>query len=112
MKKWEWNQGDVGCLLFPIPFIIISGLAAVAVPLLGLLRQSRWVPLYWLGIGLSILGFGLLFAARLPLYRERRFWTWGPRTLPTESRVYYRWAYRLILPGAVSLVLFLVLAKN
>jgi hypothetical protein len=54
------------------------------------------------------LGTGLLFAARLPLYKQGRFWTIGPKQLDRKHRRIYRLAHifvaaSLVLLGAVWL---------
>ncbi len=61
--------------------------------------------MYGLGVGAGILGVLLLLLARLPLYRERRFWTVGPRELDRKHRRFYWLAYACV---ASSLVLLLV----
>lgn len=45
----------------------------------------------------------LLFFAKLPLYRQRRFYTFGVRALPGRRRPFYRWGYRC---AVFSILLF------
>ena len=58
-----------------------------------------------MGLGLGVLGALLLLFARLPLYRERRFWTVGPRQLDQKHRRFYWLAYAFV---TASLLLMLV----
>ncbi len=52
-----------------------------------------------------MVGALLLLLARLPLYRERRFWTVGPRQLDQKHRRLCWLAYAFV---TVSLLLLLV----
>ncbi len=63
-----------------------------------------------LHIALCLGGAGslLLFAARLPLYRQHRFFTFGPRSLTGIHRKLYYAAYWLILPSVALLALLLL----
>jgi hypothetical protein len=38
-----------------------------------------WLWCYGVALSLGVLGIGLLFYAKLPLYQERRFFTFGSR---------------------------------
>ncbi len=63
-----------------------------------------------LHIALCLGGAGslLLLAARLPLYRQHRFFTFGPRSLTGIHRKLYYAAYCLILPSVALLALLLL----
>lgn len=110
MKNWEWNPGDIGHIL--LAPIIMTIVACASLPVFSFIANAQWIPLYWTGLALSTAGLILLFIARLPLYREKRFFVWGARALPETSRRYYRWAYCLIAPGAAFLILFLLIATS
>ena len=58
---------------------------------------------YFIGIGVAALGVSLIFYAKLPLYRERRFFTFGPGGLPEQRRPFYRWGYTCALLGTLLL---------
>ena len=60
---------------------------------------------YMTGLGSGIVGIVILFFARLPLYREGRFFIFGPRALDRKHRRLYWLAYVFV---AASLLLFLV----
>lgn len=109
MKNWEWNPGDIGHIL--LAPIIMAIAACASLPVFSFVANARWNPLYWTGLALSAVGLTLLFIARMPLYREKKFFVWGSRALPETSRRYYRWAYCLIVPGAALLILFLLIAE-
>jgi hypothetical protein len=53
-------------------------------------------------------GVVLLFLARLPLYRQRRFFAFGPKLLDESHRRLYRWAYGFICLGGLLLLLTLL----
>jgi len=50
----------------------------------------------WIASILAVVGIVLLFIARLPLYRQRRFLAFGSKALPTAYRRVYRVAYAFI----------------
>lgn len=50
----------------------------------------------WIAMGLAVVGIILLFIARLPLYRQGRYFTFGSRALPEWHRRVYRTAYCFI----------------
>jgi hypothetical protein len=60
-------------MLVIIPSVALLG--SMLLPALARLKTADVGTLYALGVGAGILGVLLLFAARLPLYRARRFWT-------------------------------------
>jgi len=60
----------------------------------------------WIASLLAAIGIILLFIARLPLYRQGRFFTFGWRALPEGHRRVYRIAYCFI---GVSVAMMLAL---
>ena len=66
-----------------------------------------------LDLALLVGGAGsiLLFFARLPLYRQRRFFSLGPRSLTGIHRRLYYAAYWLIVPSVALLALLLFKLK-
>ena len=57
------------------------------------LSGTPWIWCYGVAVFVGIVGAGLLLYAKVPLYRERRFFTFGVRALPEERRPFYRWGY-------------------
>jgi hypothetical protein len=64
--------------------------------------------LFLAGLGAGLSGIVLLFFARLPLYRQRRFLTYGPRSLDKLHRRLYWLAYLTVLAsiGLMAVVWF------
>jgi hypothetical protein len=70
----------------------------VLAPVLFLLGVSHFVglpirELVLYSVSLSILAVGLLFAAKLPIFRVGNFFTLGPNALPKHSRPLYYLSY-------------------
>jgi hypothetical protein len=86
-----------------LPAIALS--ASFLLPLVARLQTANLRALYGFGLGAGIAGAILLFAARLPLYKQRRFWTLGPGQLDRKHRRLY-WLAHIFL--AASLLLFAV----
>jgi hypothetical protein len=74
------------------------------------LTGTPWIWFYAIGLAVAAVGVSLIFYAKLPLYRQRRFLTFGSRALPESSRLIYRWGYRCVL-FAVALLLCLFLSR-
>lgn len=94
-------------------FFVVAGLALAGSQALAFftrLTGTAWVWCYAIGLAVAAVGVALIFYAKLPLYAEGRFFTFGSRALPESRRGYYRWGYRCVL-FAVALLLFLLLSR-
>lgn len=65
----------------------------------------------WIASGLAVIGIILLFIARLPLYRQGGFFTFGPKALPESHRKIYRVAYGFIGVSVVMMLALLVVLR-
>jgi len=72
------------------------------------LTGTPWIYCYFSGLAIAITGASLIFYAKLPLYRQRRFFTFGPRALPIQRRPFYRWGYRCAIIGIIMLACLLL----
>jgi hypothetical protein len=111
MKKWfkDWSPLPADMLiqvLLPVIFIIIGVLASILLPVLQRVRRADSWSVFGVAVAASIVGVVLLFLARLPLYRQRQFFTFGPRLLDASHRRLYWLAYIFV---AVSVFLLLSL---
>ena len=95
-------------LLLVIPVIAI--LAGVLLPALSFVKTADAIILFYAALGSGVTGSILLFFARLPLYRQHRFGTFGPRELPKFHRKLYWLAY--IFVAACVLLLAIVWSKT
>jgi len=95
-------------LLFVIPVIAI--LAGVLLPALSFLKTTDAVILFYVALGTGVTGSILLFFARLPLYRQRRYGTFGPHELPNIHHKFYWLAY--VFVAACILLLAIVWLKT
>jgi hypothetical protein len=100
----DWCYVPPGAL----PFLVIPCIAVLAgmlFPIVARLKTAEVGTLYGIGVAAGVAGALLLLLARLPLYRERRFWAVGPRQLDQKHRRLYWLAYALV---TVSVLLLLV----
>ena len=102
-----WHS-DVPALLVLLLMPLIALPAGMLLPALIALRRV-WVTTFWIALVVAVVGAGLLFWARLPLYRQKHFFSFGSRALPPSSIPIYRAAYALLIPSIVVL-LFLALS--
>jgi hypothetical protein len=94
-------------------FLLLAVVAILASQVLDFFTQlsgTPWIWCYGIGLVVAAVGASLIFYAKLPLYRQRRFLTFGSRALPESSRPFYRWGYRCVL-FAVALLLCLFLSR-
>jgi hypothetical protein len=94
-------------------FLVITVSALVAWQVLSFfsrLNGAPWIWCYAVGLFVAVFGLALIFYSKLPLYRQRRFFTFGSTALPEDRRSFYRWGYRCII-FAVTLLLCLLLSR-
>ena len=89
-----------------VNLVCIPVLARMLLPIAARLMATDVGTLYGVGVGAGVVEILLLFIARHPLYRQRRFWTVGPRQLDRRHRRFYWLAYASV---TASLLLLLVL---
>jgi hypothetical protein len=80
----------------------MSILPVVIAVLASMILTANLCALYGVGLGAGVWGSAMLWVARLPLYKQRRFWTIGPMQLDRKHRRIYWLAYVFV---AVSLLL-------
>lgn len=104
-KRSEWYPpGEVLGLLVTIFLVPTMGvLVAWLLPAIQFLRLVDVSRLFLGGLGTGLCGIALLFFARLPLYRQRRFWTFGPRELDRRHRQLYWLAYAFVVASIALL---------
>lgn len=109
--KWEktdWRfPPDMGCLIV-MPLTAI--LAGMILPLMSAARRGDQT-LFILSLAISVLGLILLFLARLPLYRQRQFFTFGSAALPESHRRLYHAAWKVVFVGVGLLVVVNVIMR-
>lgn len=94
-------------------FLLVAILAIVVSQFLAFfmaLNGTKWIWCYGIALAVAVVGLSLIFSAKLPLYRERRFFTFGSKVVPEERRPLYRWGYRCVI-FAAALLLCLVLSR-
>ena len=98
-RDWRWilSWHFVVMPIALISFLFLTGLSEV--------RRGHPIMLY-VALGLGLVGVVLLFCARLPLYRQRKFFSFGPRGLPAPHRRLYWTAYGFI-GLAIGIMVFL-----
>jgi hypothetical protein len=96
---------------FPADLFVLSGIPILAVSLLVSalfsLQGWSWVIAYCIAISIAIVGALLLFRAKFPLHRQRRFFTFGIGYVPEPLRPTYRWGCRLSIAGITFALLLL-----
>jgi hypothetical protein len=104
-----WPPADQWIGVWGLLIIAVVGIVTTCVlDFFMRLTGMPWICCYFIGIGVAAVGVSLIFYAKLPLYRERRFFTFGPGALPEQRRPFYRWGYTCALLGALLLACLLL----
>src|SRR5687768_16176371 len=92
---------------FALPVLLALGVAQFLTFFKGL-TGAPWIWSYVGALFVGAVSVGLLLYAKLPLYRQRRFFTFGARALPEQRRPFYRWAYRCAIFSVLLLAALLL----
>lgn len=87
--------------------VLMPVAAAGVMQLLPVLTGSpatRWLAAFITACALSSAGVVLLLVAKLPLYRQRRFLTFGSGALPENRRALYRRGWWCLAAGSAILI--------
>lgn len=99
-----WHSDVPGLLMILFGPVVIGILAAMLLPALQCIRRADSWAVFTVAAVAGVVGVLLLFLARLPLYRQRRFFTVGPRLLDAPHRRLYWVSYCFV---GVSVLLLL-----
>jgi hypothetical protein len=93
-KAWIWPPAYQWPFLGMLWMVLMAVVGSRVATFFATFTPGEWIGCYGIAVLFGIIGVGLIFYAKLPLYRERRFFTFGARALPEERRAFYRWGYR------------------
>ena len=108
-NDWLWPPPDQWLAVWGL--LVLVGLTFLGNKVLFFfmgLTSGTWLWFYALTLSVATLGAALIFYAKLPLYRRRRFFTFGIRVLPEERQPFYRWGYRFAILGIAVLACLLL----
>jgi hypothetical protein len=112
-SKSNWYfPTDLGCLLFSWIWIAAIGfLAGGLLSLISKLKSANVLELFYAALSFAVVGTILLFFARLPLYRQRQFFTFGPKHLDGIHKKLYWSAYTFVIACLFLLAIVWFLLK-
>jgi hypothetical protein len=73
--------------------VVVAVLTSQVLDFFTRLSGEPWICFYSIALAIASFGVALIFYAKLPLYRQRRFFTFGSGSLPERRRSFYRWGY-------------------
>ena len=103
-----WHSDIPGMLGFFLIVPLVAVLGALFLPFVNHLRRHEALPVYVIAIVTGFVGIALLFFARMPLYRQHRFFALGSQHLDAVHRRLYRLAYGFIYLSGLLLLALLV----
>ncbi len=112
MKSSDHKKSDAW--YFPPDMLAAGAPMGIIIVVLMLEYAINWRPIldathfFYTALALGVLGALLLFFARLPLYRQGSFFTFGPKALSAQHRKLYYTAYALIGLSTGLLVILLI----
>jgi hypothetical protein len=111
--EYRSNTNGLKTFLEHWPLLPVAVIAIVTSQALGFFSRLNGAPWIWccgFGLAAAAVGVALIFYAKLPLYQQRRFLTFGSRALPESRRPFYCWGYRWVL-FAIALLSCLLLSS-
>jgi hypothetical protein len=109
------EKKDYSLRNFPPDLLTVLGIPILAAMIffswLLSVHGTTWICAAAASFGIGVLGATLLFLAKLPLYRQGRFFTFGIGALPESSHGLYRWGCRCSIAGCI-LMFFLWLGST
>ena len=89
--------------IFFLPAVAVIGILGTMLflPSITTLQPVDTTKMFLIGLAAGVVGSVLLFFARLPLYRQRRFFTFGPRELDRLHCFLYWLAYLFVVASVV-----------
>ena len=100
--------GEWALLFVLLPAVVL--LASIPAMAAVNARQGD-LTLFWLALASVLVGIVLLFMAKLPLFRQGRYFTFGSKALPKGHRRIYRIAYIFIITGVLTMLLLLAVLR-
>ena len=111
--KSDWYIPSDWRLILSWHFILMPTVILAAMFTVALSRTAHGdTTLLWAAIVIGAIGVVLLFFARLPLYRQRKFLSFGPRTLPAGHKKLYWFSYGFIGISIVVMALILIVLNK
>ena len=110
-SEWHLPLDQLAVLMLQLGVPLIGILAGCFLPAVSAARRGNPV-IFGVALLLAVVGVVLLFIARLPHYRQGKFWSFGPSALPEKNRKLYRIAYWFIGAGVIIMVLLLAVLKR
>ena len=112
-NKDGWHFPPDMAALLGLCFVLlpIAGLGGMIIPGILAAKHKGDLSLLWIAVGLSSIGTVLLFLARLPLYRQKKFRQIGPGGLDAFHKRLYLWAWSIIGLGLSLLVMLIILLR-
>lgn len=115
------SQDNKGGSHFPPDLAALLGVYWIMLPIAALgtvmfsgiqaVKSNGDLTLFWIALGLGCVGAVILFVARLPLYRQRRFGQIGPKGLDTFHKRLYVWAWCFLGLSISLFTLLLILVR-
>lgn len=90
--------------------VVVAIVASQVLMFFMRLSGTAWIWFFVASFALLMAGGGLISYAKWPVYGSGRFFTFGLKSVPEDSRVFYRWGWRAFLFG-VMLSLCLLLSR-
>ena len=100
-----WPPADQWLTTWGISVLALIGvISSVVLNFFSSLTGRQWMWFY----GVAMVGWSLIFYAKLPLLIQRHYFTFGGRIIPENRRSFYRWGYRCVVCAMVLLLCLLL----
>ena len=111
--KSDWHIPHDWLAILAINFAPVLILLTVAVLLPPLLNTAHGDPTFLVeAIAIGCIGVVLLFVAKMPLYRQHKYFSFGPRLLSPKRRRLYWISYGFIGTSILIMALLLIVLRK
>ena len=107
-RDWRFILGLQFAFAFGVPMVALA--VGMFLPISVRAREGD-LTLFWIALASALVGITLLILAKLPLYRQGRYFAFGPRALPEKHRTVYRIAYICISASLFSILSLLAVLE-
>lgn len=107
-SDWKFSEDILFTLIFCAFPIIGAAFLGWFFNELSNVRRGN-LTLFWIAASVAIVGLFLLFTAKLPIYRQSKFFTFGSKTLPERHKIVYRIAYYFLIASMVIMLVLMVM---
>ncbi len=106
-RQSNWNFPPDLLLLSGLPILVAVFISSISFKLIQV-DGYAWIWFIGISLSISIIGASLILKAKMPLYQNGEFFTFGAGSIPPQLKRVYLWGIWITAIGCFSAGLLLV----